>query len=72
MKLNFTITKFPSGSYLIHNGKNSDLPFFNQTLMMVYADGSSSSELPRMIEGIPEALSEDNYHDKFFGSLFSK
>lgn len=72
MKLNFTITKFPSGSYLIHDGQNSDLPFFNQTLLMVYADGSTSSELPRMVEGIPEALSEDAYLDKFFKKLFTK
>jgi hypothetical protein len=72
MKLNFTITKFPSGSFLIHDGKNSDLPFKNQTLLMVYADGSKLSELPRMVEGIPEALNGDQYHDKFLSKIFSK
>lgn len=71
-KLNMTFTKYPSGSYLIHDGVTSDLPFFNKTLMMVYSDNTTMSDIPRIVNGISEAMSSEAYHDKFFSNIFSK
>jgi hypothetical protein len=72
MKLNFTITKFPSGSFLIHESATSERPFDSRPILTIYNDGSKQSDLPRICEGVPEALTSDQYFEKFFKNLFSK
>lgn len=69
MKLYMTFLKLQSGSFIIHDSAESWLPFDRREILSCYPDATTTSDLPRMCSGIPQALDNESYTNLFFSKL---